>query len=67
MRQNPSNLVDNSDIGFLHCVKSQLFLIQGKYPKALDQINQDITESIKQGLKPDDFFLQAVICLKQKY
>ncbi|WP_375334017.1 tetratricopeptide repeat protein [Candidatus Tisiphia endosymbiont of Xenochironomus xenolabis] len=59
-----SNLVDKSDIGFLHCVKSQLFLIQGKYPKALDQINQDITESIKQGLKPDDFFLTSRYMLK---
>ncbi|MCC8416457.1 MAG: hypothetical protein LN575_03745 [Rickettsia endosymbiont of Gnoriste bilineata] len=59
-----SNLVDKSDIGFLYCVKSQLFFIQGKYPKALDQINQDIAESIKQGLKPDDFFLTSRYMLK---
>jgi hypothetical protein len=59
-----SSLVDKGDIGFLYFAKSQLFLIQGKYPKALDQINQDIAETIKQGLKPDDFFLMGRYMLK---
>jgi len=49
-------LVDNSEQTMVHASKARLFLVEGKYNEALEQINQSIQAAISGGLAPDALF-----------
>ncbi|WP_341793683.1 MULTISPECIES: tetratricopeptide repeat protein [unclassified Rickettsia] len=57
-------LVDSSDQTILFHSKARLFLIEGKYNEALDQINQSIQAAILNGLSPDALLLTGDYLVK---
>ncbi|WP_341790509.1 tetratricopeptide repeat protein [Rickettsia endosymbiont of Polydrusus tereticollis] len=54
-------LVDKADITTLYSAKAKLFIIQGKYYEALEQIDNAINICIESGMNPKDLFLSGGI------
>ncbi|WP_425364412.1 tetratricopeptide repeat protein [Candidatus Tisiphia endosymbiont of Mystacides longicornis] len=50
-------LMDKYDISYIHSVKTELLLLQGKYNEALEQNNKTIELDTKSGLSLEDLFL----------
>jgi len=58
------HLVDKSDVFYLHIAKTKLFLVQGNYIEALQQVNKAIETLIKNGLHPDNLLFTNSYVLK---
>ncbi|ABV78994.1 Tetratricopeptide repeat-containing protein [Rickettsia bellii OSU 85-389] len=57
-------LADSSDRTSIYANKARLLYVEGKYPEALEQINQSIQAAISSGLDPNALFLTGDYLVK---
>lgn len=60
------SLVKQSESGLVHLAKAKLLTSQGDFVYALKEVNKDISESIKYGLKEDDLIFSSTYLLKSE-
>lgn len=65
-RQLNNKIIDNSDKSMLYSAGAKLYFIEGKYDKALEQMNNSIQNSIFNGLSPDAVFLSGDYSIKSE-
>lgn len=59
-----NKLTSDSESGLIHLAKAKLLNAQGDFNNALQEVNQDISESIKHGLDKNDILFASTYMLK---
>lgn len=61
-----NGLVEKSDGGLVHLAKAKLLTAQGDFVGALEEVNKDISLSLKYGLKENDLLFSSTYLLKSE-